>query len=106
PVNEEPDNSYHPGWFAGLAQEFGAAIAQGVQGPLAQQNLQEAAAALAMLSAAKASNASGGVPTRLPRLRSALRPPLSRLAIFCCWTRQNRIASRRFLASAASAQSL
>jgi predicted dehydrogenase len=62
PVNEEPDNSYHPGWFAGLAQEFETAIAQGPPGRLAQQNLHEAAAALAMLNAAKASDASGGVP--------------------------------------------
>ncbi len=62
PVVEEPDNSYHPAWFAGLAQEFEAAIAQGPQGPIAQRNLDEAATALAMLEAAKASNAAGSAP--------------------------------------------
>jgi len=67
PVNEEPDNSYHPAWFAGLAQEFESAIAQGPQGPIARQNLHEAAAALAMLNAAKASDASGGVPIAITR---------------------------------------
>jgi predicted dehydrogenase len=65
PVTEEPDNSYHPAWFAGLAEEFEAAIAQGRQGPMAQQNLHEAAVALAMLHAAKASDASGGAPIAL-----------------------------------------
>jgi len=65
PVTEEPDNSYHPAWFAGLAEEFEAAIAQGPQGTIARQNLREATAALAMLHAAKASDASGGAPIAL-----------------------------------------
>jgi predicted dehydrogenase len=64
-VVEEADNSYHPGWFASLAQEFETAIAQGPQGPLARQNQHEAATALAMLEAAKASNNAGGVTIRL-----------------------------------------
>ena len=62
---EEPDNSYHPGWFAGLAEEFESAIAQGPQGPIAQQNLREAAIALALLNAAKASDAAGATPIAL-----------------------------------------
>jgi predicted dehydrogenase len=65
PVVEEPDNSYHPGWFAGLAEEFESAIAQGPQGPVAQQNLREAAIALALLNAAKASDAAGATPIAL-----------------------------------------
>lgn len=65
PVVEEPDNSYHPGWFAGLAEEFESAIAQGPQGPIAQQNLREAAIALALLNAAKASDAAGATPIAL-----------------------------------------
>ena len=65
PVIEEPDNSYHPGWFAALAQEFETAIAQGVEGPIARQNQAECAIALAMLNAAKASHANGGTPVKL-----------------------------------------
>ena len=65
PVVEEPDNSYHPTWFAGLAEEFESAIAQGPQGPIARQNLREAAIALALLEAARTSNAAGGIPIAL-----------------------------------------
>ncbi len=65
PVTEEPDNSYHPTWFAALAEEFEAAIAQGPHGPIAQRNQSEAATALAMLEAAKASHAAGGAPTEV-----------------------------------------
>ena len=65
PVAEEPDNSYHPSWFAGLAGEFESAIAQGPQGPIARQNRHEAAIALALLDAAKASDAAGGTPIAL-----------------------------------------
>jgi len=64
-VVEEPDNSYHPAWFAALAQEFEVAIAQGPQGPIARQNQSEATTALAMLEAAKASHSAGGMPVAL-----------------------------------------
>jgi predicted dehydrogenase len=64
-IIEESDNSYHPLWFAALAQEFEAAIAQGPQGPIARQNQHEAATALAMLEAAKASHSAGGAPVAL-----------------------------------------
>lgn len=62
PVVEETDNSYHPSWFAGLAEEFENAVAQGRQGPIARQNLNEVAVALASLNSAKASAAAGGTP--------------------------------------------
>jgi predicted dehydrogenase len=65
PVIEEPDDSYHPAWFAALAQEFETAIAQGIRGTIAQQNQREGATALAMLNAAKASHAAGGANTGL-----------------------------------------
>jgi predicted dehydrogenase len=64
-VIEEPDNSYHPTWFAAVAEEFEAAIAQGPHGPIARQNQLEAAISLAMLNAAKASDAAGGSPISL-----------------------------------------
>ena len=67
PVIEEPDNSYHPTWFAALAEEFEAAITQGPQGPIAQQNQSESTDALAMLEAAKASHAANGAPIFLKR---------------------------------------
>ena len=54
--------------FNALAAEFEAAIAQGPQGQIAHQNLSEAATALAMLSAAKASHAGGGAPIALAPL--------------------------------------
>jgi predicted dehydrogenase len=67
-VTEEAENSYHPAWFAALAQEFETAIAQGPQGALAQQNQHEAATALAMLEAAKASHDLGGSSISVPTL--------------------------------------
>jgi predicted dehydrogenase len=66
PVIEEPDNSYHPAWFAGLAREFEAALAQGPNGAIARQNLNEAVTALGMLNAAKASHNGGGASIALP----------------------------------------
>ncbi|HKD68756.1 MAG TPA: Gfo/Idh/MocA family oxidoreductase [Candidatus Binataceae bacterium] len=65
PVIEEPDNSYHPAWFAALAEEFEAAIAQGPQGRITRQNQREAQTALAILLAAKTSQASAGTPISL-----------------------------------------
>jgi predicted dehydrogenase len=62
PVVEEADNSYHPAWFAALAGQFEAAIAQGPQGTIARQNQHEASVALSILTAAKASNAAGATP--------------------------------------------
>jgi predicted dehydrogenase len=67
-VVEEPDNSYHPAWFAALAQEFEEAIAQGPQGQIARRNQREAATALAMLNAAKASHAAAEAPVALATL--------------------------------------
>jgi predicted dehydrogenase len=64
-VAEEADNSYHPVWFAALAQEFESAIMQGPQGPIARQNQHEAATALAVLEAAKASHHAGGTTITL-----------------------------------------
>jgi len=64
-VVEEADNSYHPGWFASLAQEFETAIVQGPLGAVAMQNQHEAATALAMLEAAKASHSAGGTSVAL-----------------------------------------
>jgi predicted dehydrogenase len=64
-IAEEHDNSYHPAWFAALAQEFERAIAQGPQGQIALCNERETAGALAMLEAAKASHAVGGAPVML-----------------------------------------
>jgi predicted dehydrogenase len=67
-VTDQADDSYHGAWFALLAEEFETAVAQGPQGPIAQQNRREAAAALAMLHAATASNAIGGAPIPLASL--------------------------------------
>jgi predicted dehydrogenase len=64
-VGEEPDNSYHPGWFAGVAKDFEEAIMEGPQGLIVTQNDREAGYALAMLAAAKASQAASGAPVAL-----------------------------------------
>ena len=69
PVIEEPDNSYHPAWFAALAGEFEAAIVQGPNGAIARQNSSEAATALGVLNAAKASHAGGGAPVAFAPLK-------------------------------------
>jgi hypothetical protein len=51
--------------LACLAEEFQSAIAQRPGAPNRTTNLREAVAALAMLGAARASDASGGVPIAL-----------------------------------------
>jgi predicted dehydrogenase len=70
PVSEEPDNSYHPAWFASVAREFEEAIVQGPQGPIARHNEREAGYALAMLSAAQVSHRACGAPVSLEEVIS------------------------------------
>ncbi len=62
---DQPDDSYHAAWFAGMAAEFVDAIAQGGGGAIAASNLAEAKAAVCAIAAARRSAAAEGAPTRL-----------------------------------------
>jgi predicted dehydrogenase len=65
PVIDAPDDSYHSGWFAGMAAEFENAVAEGPQSPAMQENLAEARAAAALIAAARQSAANGGASVKL-----------------------------------------
>jgi hypothetical protein len=69
PTSDPPDDSYHAGWFGGVAAEFEAAIAEG-GGTIAQLNLSEAKAALGVILAARRSDREGGKPVRIPSVRA------------------------------------
>ncbi len=55
-VDDVTDDSYHPTWFAGLASDFVAAMKEGPIGAIAQANLAEARAVLALTLAARQSS--------------------------------------------------
>jgi predicted dehydrogenase len=59
-VDDPTEDSYHPTWFAGVAAEFAAAVAQGPDGAISSVNLAEAQSALALITAARSSAARGG----------------------------------------------
>jgi predicted dehydrogenase len=54
-VDDAADDSYHPTWFAGMAAEFGRAIAEGPDGPVMRANLAEADGALVIMETARTS---------------------------------------------------
>jgi predicted dehydrogenase len=64
-VADAPDDSYHPAWFAGVAQEFESALVEGANGPICRGNQVEARSALAIIEAARESSARGGTPIKL-----------------------------------------
>jgi predicted dehydrogenase len=66
-VGDHADDSYHAGWFAGMAANFLAAIAQGPNGSLMAENIAEARSAIALLGAARRSAQGGGAPVDLGR---------------------------------------
>lgn len=61
----EADDSYHSAWFAKVAVDFGAAVAEGADSLLATENLAEARAALALTLGALESNRRGGTQVKL-----------------------------------------
>jgi predicted dehydrogenase len=66
PVIDSPDDSYHAAWFRDAASDFERLFAQGPQSELAQVNLREAAAAVALTAAARRSAAQDGGVITLP----------------------------------------
>ncbi|HKV54429.1 MAG TPA: Gfo/Idh/MocA family oxidoreductase [Candidatus Binataceae bacterium] len=64
-VHDAPDDSYHAGWFAGVAADFEQSISGGPGGEAAVQNLHEAEAALALTIAARQSAAENGRTIKL-----------------------------------------
>jgi predicted dehydrogenase len=65
PIADEADNSYHPAWFAAVAADFEAAIAEGTSSEIIAVNQAEARAALRIIEAARESSDAGGAPVRL-----------------------------------------
>jgi hypothetical protein len=49
------DDSYHPGWFAGVAEDFERAIHAGAGNAVTRENLLEAKTAVALVSGARKS---------------------------------------------------
>jgi len=60
PIADIPDDSYHSAWFAGVAEQFEAAINAGPASPAPRTNLAEARAALAIILASRESSSKGG----------------------------------------------
>jgi predicted dehydrogenase len=58
-VADMPDDSYHSGWFAGMAGDFERAIAEGADGPTLYDNQAEVRSALALTDGARRSAANG-----------------------------------------------
>jgi predicted dehydrogenase len=59
-VPDAEDDSYHPAWFGGVAEEFERAVATGPESSVAQRNLAEAETAVRMIEAARESAGKGG----------------------------------------------
>ena len=64
-VIDAPDDSYHAGWFAGIAADFESALKAAPERELMRANLREAEAALALMNAARESAVHGGQPIRV-----------------------------------------
>jgi predicted dehydrogenase len=64
-VADAPDDSYHAAWFAGMAQEFEAALTGGPDSEPAHRNRIEARNCIAVIAAARASAANDGESIRL-----------------------------------------
>lgn len=64
PTADASEDSYHSAWFAGVAEDFEAAVRQGGGQP-AQANLAEAETALALIVAARQSQKAGGAPIKV-----------------------------------------
>jgi len=66
-VSDEPDDSYHAGWFAGVAAHFERSLRDGPSSPLVNENRAEAQAALMLMLGARKSAASGGIAVKIAR---------------------------------------
>ena len=66
-MEDAPDDSYHPTWFAGMAEQFELAISAGYRSGVPVQNLAEASAALAIIEAARKSSNSAGISVAIER---------------------------------------
>lgn len=65
PVSDAPEDSYHPTWFAGVADELERAIGRTEQGANALGNLDEAQTAIKLIMAARESSLAGGLQVRI-----------------------------------------
>ena len=61
------DDSYHPAWFGGVAEEFEQAVAEGPDSMVARLNLAEASSSLKLIVAARESSAQNGAAVPIPR---------------------------------------
>lgn len=67
-VADEPDDSYHAAWFAGMAKEFEAALADGYNSEAARLNRIEARNCVAIMAAARASSTNGGEALKIDEI--------------------------------------
>ncbi len=65
-VADIADDSYHAAWFAGVAEEFERAVAEGPNSPIALRNVAEARVSLALIDAARQSAARKGIEITFP----------------------------------------
>lgn len=64
-VKDAPDDSYHSGWFSGVAEHFERAIIDEPGTPAMARNLEEARSALQIICAARESARFGGQPVAI-----------------------------------------
>src|SRR5216683_3053393 len=64
-VSDAPDDSYHAGWFAGVAAHFEQALRDGPSSPLVHENQAEAQTALMLMLGARKSSTSGGIAVKI-----------------------------------------
>jgi predicted dehydrogenase len=64
-VSDTPDDSYHAGWFAGVAAHFEQALRDGPSSPLVRENLAEAQTALMLILGARQSATSGSIAVKI-----------------------------------------
>lgn len=65
PVESENDDSYHAAWFGKVAADFERAVGEGVDSPLASENLAEAQTSLTLTIGARESYRQGGSTVKL-----------------------------------------
>lgn len=64
-VSDVPDDSYHAGWFAGVAAHFEQVLRDGPSSSLVRENQAEAQAALMLMLGARKSASSGGIVVKI-----------------------------------------
>jgi predicted dehydrogenase len=67
-VADVADDSYHPAWFGGVADEFERAVTDGPDSSIARENLAQAGSSLCLIASARESAKRGGVAIEVSAL--------------------------------------